>query len=124
MEQLIKKNCNEGTYENMYPLTVIQAVRDKKTGRPLNHYLNEINHIYLPFKEHSRTLTRRQVPDDMRRRGLWITYKSYHGRMVTEWYNGEDITDEAWGDSNNWNQYIDERVIKGVVEKILTWYKV
>lgn len=123
MEQLIKKNCREGTYENMYPLTVIQAIKDQDNDRPLTAYLEDINHIYLPFIEHSRTLTRQQVPDNMRRRGLWITYISYQDNVITEWYESDDLSDEAWGNSSNWRQYLDTKVVRKEVEKIMSWYK-
>lgn len=122
MEQLIKKNCNEGTYENMYPITVIQAIKDLGSDLTLDVILEKFNHLYLPFIDRSKTLTRMQVPEGLRRKGLWITYISYNDNVVTEWYDSEDFSDKAWGDSKNWIKYIDDNAVAKVIENIMSRY--
>lgn len=122
-EQLIKKNCATGTYEDMFPVTLLQSVKDAITGKSLDQILEQFNSIYLPLIDRSRTLTRLQIPDSMRRRGLWITYISYNDNVITERYEGEDFSDKAWGDSHNWKPYIDNDMIDKVIQKYLSWYK-
>lgn len=122
-EQLIKKDCATGTYENMYPVTLIPSVKDPITGESLDKILEQFNSLYLVLKDRSRTLTRLQVPDNMRRRGLWITYISYNDNIITERYEGEDFSDTAWGDSHNWKPYISDDMISKVIEEKLSWYK-
>lgn len=123
IEQLIKKDCSTGEYENMYPKTILEAVIDPSTGQTLDTIINTGNHIYLPFVGNSRARTRLQVPEDKRRKGLWITYESCKGKVTTEWYNSDDYSDDAWVLNENWNLYLQKDLIKEVVDKILTWYK-
>lgn len=122
-EQLTKKNCTTGEYSNIYPVTTLSAVKDLDTGETLDNIVSNINHIYLPFKENSKMLTRQQVPMKYRKQGLWITYISCQGNTVTEWYNSTDFSDKAWGDCDNWTQYLDHELITNLIRKILSWYK-
>lgn len=123
-EQLIKKDCSTGEYSNISPVTTTDAVKDITTGKSLKDILNEGNHIFLPFKNKSKTDTRLQVPSNLRRKGLWITYISCMNTVNTEWYNGDTLDDSAWGSSDNWSPYISKDYIKTIVDDILGWYKV
>ncbi len=122
-EQLIQKDCTTGEYKDLYPITSLGAIKDLSTGKTLDTILEEFNHIYLPFKDNSKTLTRQQVPNRLRRKGLWITYESCQGNVITEWYNSDDFSNKAWGDSANWIPYLNKEVVKGVLNEILSWYR-
>lgn len=122
-EQLIQKNCTTGEYEDIYPITDLSSIKDLSTGKTLDELLEQFNHIYLPFKNNSKTLTRQQVPVNMRRRGLWITYISCKGSTITEWYNSDDFSNKAWGDNKNWVPYLNTELIREELNKILAWYK-
>lgn len=122
-EQLIQKDCKTGEYKDMYPVTTLSAIKDLSTGKTLDKILEGYNHIYLPFKDNSKTFTRQQVPPSLRRKGLWITYVSCKGNVITEWYNSDDFSNKAWGDSKNWVPYLDKEVIKGIIKDLLSWYK-
>lgn len=122
-EQLIKKNCTTGEYKDMYPVTTLTAIKDLSTGKTLDTIIEEFNHIYLPFKDNSKTLTRLQVPNKFRRKGLWITYVSCKGNTITEWYNSDDFSNKAWGDNSNWVPYLNKQVIKEALNEVLSWYK-
>lgn len=122
-EQLIKKNCNTGEYSNLYPITSLEAVIDLKTGKNIAKTIESYNHIFLPFTENSRAITRCQIPQELRRKGLWITYISCKDNVITEWYDGNTFDDTSWGNSNNWHEYLDDSYIKEIVDKILSWYK-
>lgn len=102
IEQLIKKNCKTGAYENMLPVTVVQAIKDQDTGEGLDTTLSRINHLYLPYIGKSRMLTRRQVPQRDRRKGLWITYETGRSNVITERYLIDDFSDNAWMNRDNW----------------------
>lgn len=104
IEQLIKKDCNTGEYEDMFPITTLSAVKDLSTGKTLDRILEDVNHIYLPFKYNSKALTRQQVPMNVRRKGLWITYTSCMDKITTEWYTSDDYSNSAWGNNENWEQ--------------------
>lgn len=122
-EQLIKKDCTTGEYGSIYPVTTLSAIKDLSTGETLDVILDRYNHIYLPFVNNSKTSTRQQVPSKIRRKGLWITYVSCQGNTVTEWYNSDDFSNKAWGDSKNWVPYLNKEVLKSVLSEVLAWYK-
>lgn len=123
MEQLIKKDCNTGTYKDIYPVTTLSAIKDMSTGKTLDETLEQYNHIYLPFKDNSKACTRLQIIPKLRRKGLWITYKSCQGNVVTEWYNSDDFSNKAWSDNKNWVKYLDKELITACLDEILAWYK-
>lgn len=99
-QQLIKKN-QSGGYQDIYPKTFIDAIRDKESGMSLSDILNGFNMYFLPYVGNPES-TRLLVPKLLRRQGLWITYVKYDKTVVTEWYAGEDISDTAWKNSSNW----------------------
>lgn len=101
IQQLIKKNSQEGRYEDIFPKTFIDAVLDKESGVTLTDILAMFNMLFLSYNS-SRSQTRLQVPSSLRREGLWITYVLYDKTVVTEWYSAEAIDDATFGDSANW----------------------
>ena len=101
IQQLIKKNNQEGRYNDIFPKTYIDAIRDKKTGMPLTDILSGFNMYFLSYVG-SFKYTRLQVPELLRKTGLWITYVKYDKTVTTEWYAGDDVSDEAWGLDSNW----------------------
>lgn len=101
IQQLIKKNSQEGRYENIFPKTFIDAVKDKESGKSLTDILSSFNMYFLSYNG-SREQTRLQVPMSIRKTGLWITYVLYDKTVVTEWYAGEAIDDDSWKNLSNW----------------------
>lgn len=121
--QLIKKNCTTGEYSNLYPVTIIDNVIDPITGKTLRDSLEQCNHLYLPFKDNSKAVTRNQVPLELRRKGLWITYNSCAGKIITEYYKSDDFSNREWGKNENWVPYLNSDIIRTYVEEALSWYK-
>lgn len=101
IQQLTKKNSQEGRYEDIFPKTFIDAVLDKESGVTLTDILAMFNMLFLSYNG-SRSQTRLQVPSSLRREGLWVTYVLYDKTVVTEWYSAEAIDDTTFGDSANW----------------------
>ena len=101
IQQLIKKNSQEGRYEDIFPKTFIDAVEDRESGNNLTEILSGFNMYFLSYNG-SRELTRLQVPLSLRKTGLWITYVLYDKTVVTEWYAGEAIDDNSWKSPDNW----------------------
>lgn len=101
IQQLIKKNSPEGRYEDIFPKTFIDAVLDKESGATLTDILAMFNMLFLSYNG-SRSQTRLEVPISLRKTGIWITYVLYDKTVITEWYAGEAIDDNSWGDSSNW----------------------
>lgn len=123
MEQIIKKDCKTGEYNDIFPITTLSAIKDLSTGDTLDNILEKYNHLYLPFLNNSKTNTRLQVPNKLRRKGLWITYETCNSRVVTEWYNSNDFSNKAWGNSENWVPYIDKGLMRETLKTLLSWYK-
>lgn len=101
IQQLIKKNSQEGRYEDIFPKTFIDAVEDRESGNNLTEILSGFNMYFLSYNG-SREQTRLQVPMSIRKTGLWITYVLYDKTVVTEWYAGEAIDDNSWKNLSNW----------------------
>lgn len=101
IQQLIKKNSQEGRYEDIFPKTFIDAVEDRESGNNLTEILSGFNMYFLSYNG-SREQTRLQVPMSIRKTGLWITYVLYDKTVVTEWYAGEAIDDDSWKNLSNW----------------------
>lgn len=98
--QLVKKNPAEG-YQNVFPKTFIDAIKDKESGIPLQEILQGFNMYFLSYNG-SRALTRCKVPTALRKEGLWVTYVLYDHTVVTEWYNSDQIDDNSWSMDSNW----------------------
>lgn len=101
IQQLIKKNSQQGGYEDIFPKTFIDAVIDKGSQESLTDILSGFNMYFLSYNG-SKESTRLQVPMSIRKMGLWITYVLYDKTVVTEWYSAEAIDDTTFGDSANW----------------------
>lgn len=101
IQQLIKKNSQEGRYEDIFPKTFIDAVIDKGSQESLTDILSGFNMYFLSYNG-SKESTRLQVPMSIRKMGLWITYVLFDKTVVTEWYADELIDDTNWGIDSNW----------------------
>lgn len=111
IQQLIKKNSQEGRYEDIFPKTFIDAIQDKQSGMLLTDILSGFNMYFLSYLEGIQ-LTRNQVPTTLRKKGLWITYILFDGTMVTEYYIGDSIDDTSWGLDSNWEQGLTSTIWK------------
>lgn len=101
IQQLIKKNSQEGRYENIFPKTFTDAVIDRENGAKLTDILAMFNMLFLSYVG-SKSLTRLEVPISLRKTGIWITYVLYDKTVVTEWYAGEAIDDTSFSNDSNW----------------------
>lgn len=99
-QQLVKKNP-AGGYNQVFPRTFIDAIKDKASGVTLAELLQGFNMYFLSYSG-NKGVTRLQVPEILRREGLWITYILYDHTVVTEYYNSSKIDDASWKDSKNW----------------------
>ena len=98
----LTKYCEEaGEDKKIYPVSLIQAIFDGKTGIRLDKILSMCNAIYLTYEgdfEH----TVAKVQGVQRRKGLIVTYKDITDTIATVRYKSDDLSDEAWNDVNNW----------------------
>lgn len=104
IQQLIKKNSQEGRYEDIFPKTFIDAVTDKETREPLGIILNRNNFLFLTYVG-SESLTRLQVPMSYRRSGLWVAYQKFDKTLVVEFFKGDYIDNDHWGQDIYWFPY-------------------
>lgn len=125
--KLVKKDCSSGNTEYIYPITTVENIFFESNGEPLTKELEKYNHIYLPLKDNSRGETRLQIPKELRRKGLWITYIYCNNEIITEIYNGDSIDDTSWKNTENWINYFDKDIfieeIKKEIKKYNNWYK-
>lgn len=100
--QLVRKDYLEG-YRKVFPKTFIDAIRDRETDMPLAEILQGFNMYFLSYTG-DKASTRCSISPFLRKEGLWITYVLYDHTVVTEWYNSDNIDDEAFGSDENWRQ--------------------
>ena len=115
IQQLIKKNNQQGRYEDIFPKTFIDAVIDKESGATLTDILSSFNMYFLSYTG-SRETTRLLVPMSLRKQGLWITYVLYDGTLINEYYKGESIDNDSWLYEANWESIVP--LTKSVVDRL------
>lgn len=103
IQQLIKKENQTGNYQDIFPKTFLNAVVNRETGVSLDEILTGFNMYFLTYLNGSG-VTRLQIPDELRRQGLFITYVLFDKTTVIEWYDSDDISDEAWQSDANWRK--------------------
>ena len=115
---ILDKYCEENdTRYNIYPLTVIQAIFDGKTGTRLDRILAACNSVYLTW-EGTFADTVNKLDKIYRRKGYIITYRDETNVNWTQRYNSDDISDEAWTNPDNWEGWSFDTVIKDLAEAL------
>ncbi len=95
-QQLIKKDKSQ-----VFPKTFLDAIRSRETGVSLEEIIKGFNMYFVSYTGNT-SQTRNQVPMELRKKGLWLTYINFKNEVVTEWYDAIDINNEAWGYDKNW----------------------
>lgn len=97
-QQLIKKNKSQ-----VFPKTFLDAIKSRETGQSLDELLQGFN-MYFVYYNGNIQLSRCQIPIELRKRGLWITYINFQNEVCTEWYDANEIDNDSWGNNSNWRQ--------------------
>lgn len=110
IQQLTKQeksscNCNCNDYEDVdiYPTSVIQAIKDACTGERLEAILNRYNHIYVSFRGNMKS-TVNSINNRQRRQGLFITFANELGEVKTYTYTHRSTKDSQWETLSNWRE--------------------
>ena len=115
---ILDKYCEENdTRYNIYPLTVIQAIFDGKTGTRLDRILAACNSVYLTW-EGTFADTVNKLDKIYRRKGYIITYRDATNINWTQRYNSDNISDAAWTNPDNWEGWSFDTVIKDLAEAL------
>ena len=104
IHQLNKLNEDNSDRIDFYPLTVIQAIFDKRDGTRLDSILDRHNSIVLQYVG-TKEDTRLTVPKEFRKQGLIITYVDSLNNITIEVYNNTSVEDTDWKNSSNWINY-------------------
>lgn len=117
--QMINYCEDEAVNRKFYPVSLLQALYDARTGVRLDRILASINSIYLPYAG-SFGPTMLQVPLEARRVGLIVTYKDLLGVTSTVRYKSTNTTinDEAWSNKDNWEGWSFDNVINDLAEAL------
>lgn len=123
LEQLLKKN-KLGEYENMYPVTLLEAIKlNGNSNESLKDFIKSINHIYVKWKGDIST-TLNSISPEYRRKGLWVTFVDCKGKVNTYYYNNGSMSDSNWGDIENWVECMSGgNFTESVIEIISWWYE-
>lgn len=115
---ILDKYCEENdTRYKIYPLTVIQAIFDGKTGIRLDRVLASCNSVYLTW-EGTFADTVNKLDKIYRRKGYIITYRDVTNINWTQRYNSDDISDAAWTNPDNWEGWSFDTVIKDLAKAL------
>ena len=69
----LNKLCDETLERNdIFPISVLDAIFDKKNGNSLKSILYQFNNIYITFQG-SSAATRKMLPLELRRKGVIIS---------------------------------------------------
>ena len=80
----LNKLCDETLERNdIFPISVFDAIFDKKNGNSLKSILYQFNNIYITFQG-SSAATRKMLPFELRRKGVIISYKNMYDEAITE----------------------------------------
>lgn len=114
VHQLNKINEQGTERQNIFPISLVQAIYDK-TGIRLDAIISSFNYLFLPWKG-TKESTRLQVSGLMRRKSLVICYRDLDDNIIIEMYISNDRGDIEWQKDSNWKDFANW--IKEVVENI------
>ena len=103
IQQLNKLNEKGTERQDLFPLSIVQAIFDK-TGIRLDAIISSFNYIFLPYKG-TKEDTRLQVVGLMRRKSLVICYRDLDDNTIIEMYNSNERGDEEWKKDDNWKDF-------------------
>lgn len=107
-----------------YPVSLLQAIYDARTGVRLDRLLATINSIWLPYAG-SFGATMLQVPIKARRNGLIVTFKDLLGVINTVRYKNtaSSINDEQWSNQSNWEGWTFDSAIEDLADALNVIFK-
>ena len=117
VKQLFEK-ASKG-YIPIYPLASMESIIDENQSINLIDILAKYNHIYVTYKD-TQFETRRQIPEVLRKYGLWISYEK-DNTLYTEFYKGTNVNakeDKYWVDDNNWEMVPNLKFIQDASSRI------
>lgn len=97
-----------------------QNILEKATERSIVYILHHYNHFNATWAN-SQEQTRAQVPPQLRRNGLWLSYINNNREQITERFIGKDADAfiyEKWIDSKYWEPLDFELLLSGVKETV------
>lgn len=97
-----------------------QNILEKATERSIVYILHHYNHFNATWAN-SQEQTRAQVPPQLRRNGLWLSYINNNREQITERFIGKDADAfiyEKWIDSKYWESLDFELLLSGVKEAV------
>lgn len=105
IHQLNKLREDNSGRDNIFPLTLLQAIYDK-TGIRLDSIISSFNYIFVPYAG-TKEDTRLKVLNIYRRKGLVICYKDFEDNIIIEMYKDNGRNDDDWKSDNNWIDFKD-----------------
>lgn len=115
-KQLYEKQQEQ--YKEIYPLVHAKDIMTDE-GKNLIDVIKTFNHLYVNFIN-TKQETRNSIPVDIRRYGLWITYK-YNDELITEWFKASNIDakdNTKWEADEYWEAVPDMKYIYDNASKI------
>ncbi len=110
----------DGEYVKFVPEIELKCILESLTERSIAYIFHHYNHFSADWAN-TQELTRAQVPPQIRRNNLWLSYNIKGKRKVTERFIGTDkdaLIYERWIDSDYWEELDFEILKAGVKEAV------
>lgn len=118
VKQLYERKGDE--YIPFLPTIELKAILESVTERSIAYIFHHYNHFNAEWTNTAED-TRAQVPPQLRRNGLWLSYNKDLHTKVTERYIGSDLdaADQAkWVDSDYW-ELLDFELLQKAAEEVI-----
>lgn len=118
VKQLYEKVGDE--YKKFNPQINLQSILDSVSEKSVAYIFHHYNHFNASWTN-TQELTRAQVPPQLRRNNLWLSYTNKEGKKITERFVGTDLDAsiyERWIDSEYWEVLDFELLIAGVKQAL------
>lgn len=92
--------------KNIFPKNYTDNIRDKESNKTLTEILQGFNCYFLSYTN-SPEETRIQLPQNLRKRGIWITYIDNESILHVEYYTAVIFIDTEFQKNENWISFQD-----------------
>lgn len=110
----------DGEYKEINPKIDLQSILESMTEHSISYIFHHYNHFNATWTN-TQEATRGQVPPQLRRNGLWLSYINWEGKKITERFKGTDLdasTYEKWIDDAYWEELDFELLKAGVKQAV------
>lgn len=100
LSKMFRSECKD-EFLDVYPVTILQAIKDACTGKKLSQIIEQFNHLRLDYKCSFET-TVGQLSPKQRKKGLVVSFEE-NGVIKTYRYKGKSCSKDDFLKRENWD---------------------